>query len=110
MTQAHWPSVGEIYAATSRSDASTGVHPGTRFRPSPEFAMWTVTDEVGTSGSITVDERWEIPDAIRPWYPDAPADVAEEAARTVDALGAGDESIQPYEAEAYLGVSVTHHS
>lgn len=32
----------------------------------------TVTDE-----TATVQHQWEIVDAIRPWYPEAPADVTD---------------------------------
>jgi hypothetical protein len=38
--------------------------------------MITVTDKVGTSGTVTVDKD-DVAEAIRPWYSEASAEVTE---------------------------------
>lgn len=62
----------------------------------------TITDTTGTSGTVTV-EAHAVADAIAPWYPEAPAEVAEVIGRLQDAINHGeDESGWA----TYLGITV----
>jgi hypothetical protein len=51
-------------------------------------SMITVTDTI-TGRSVTV-ERYEVADAITPWYPDAPADVTTAIADLQDGITRGE--------------------
>ena len=66
--------------------------------------MITITDKVGTSGSVTVDED-DAAEAIRPWYPEAPAEVTEAIEHLGIALVRRDDRAV-YELEAYLGIEI----
>lgn len=64
--------------------------------------MLTITDTVGTSGSVTV-EAYDVAEAITPWYPEAPAEVHAVIANLQEAINAGgDESGWA----TYLGITV----
>jgi hypothetical protein len=63
----------------------------------------TITDEVGDSGTVTVD-KGDAAEAIRPWYPEAPADVT----KAIDDLQAAlNRHESTYGLEEALGVKIT---
>jgi hypothetical protein len=68
--------------------------------------MITITDEVGTSGTITVEDKHDVAEAIRPWYPEAPAEVHAAIDNLQDALfrARGVEGVDFDGVGAYLGV------
>lgn len=65
--------------------------------------MFTITDEAGTAGTTTVEDRDDVVDAIRGWFPEASADVTE----TFDSL---ETQLQRHEytgdMESYLGIRI----
>lgn len=63
---------------------------------------YKITDEAGTSGSVVVDDCTEIAGALRPWYPEAPAEVYEQVQSLQDALCRGEWT----GADQYLAVRV----
>lgn len=63
----------------------------------------TITDEAGTSGTVTV-ESYDVADTIRPWYPEAPAEVTEAIDALQVALNRGEYT---GDLEAYLGITIT---
>lgn len=65
--------------------------------------MITITDEAGTSGSVTVESAGEIADAIRGWFPEAPAEVYEAIDKLQGNLVSGSYT---GDWETYLAVSV----
>lgn len=65
--------------------------------------MYKITDIAGTDGSTTVEHRWQIVDAIRPWYPEAPADVTE----ALDGLDTALARHEPTDAfEEFLAITI----
>ena len=64
--------------------------------------MITITDRVGTSGTVTVDKD-DAGEAIRPWYPEAPAEVTEAIENLQIALTRGEYT---GDLETYLGIEI----
>lgn len=64
----------------------------------------TITDTCGDSGTVTVDTH-DVADAIRPWYPDAPAEVVEWIDTLQTALDRGDYT---GDMESALGISIEY--
>ena len=65
--------------------------------------MITITDMVGDSGTVTVDKD-DAAEAIRPWYPEAPAEVTE-AIDNLQAALIRHEYTEGW--EACLGIKIT---
>ena len=63
----------------------------------------TITDEAGTSGTVTVDKD-DVAEAIRPWYPEAPTEVTEAIDELQTALNRGEYTGG---LEAYLAITIT---
>ena len=65
----------------------------------------TITDTTGTSCSITVNDASDIPAALRPWFPGAPAEILS----AIDDLADELESRHPRTADLanYLGIDIT---
>lgn len=63
--------------------------------------LFRITDEAGTSGEVVVQAH-QVAEALRPWYPDAPAEVYEQVQQLQDALSRD----QWTGADQYLGVRV----
>ena len=68
--------------------------------------MYVITDNAGTSGTAVVAGARDIADTIRPWYPDAPAEVL----AAVDDLEAAILADHPrqYDVAAFLALTVDH--
>ena len=67
------------------------------------MSMITVTDVVGTSGTVTVDKD-DVAEAIRPWFSEASAEVTE----AIDSLQAALIRHEYTEGwEAALGIEIT---
>lgn len=67
--------------------------------------MITITDEVGDSGTVTVDKD-NAAEAIRPWYPEAPAEVTKAINDLQTALDRGGDD--RHELEAFLGIKIVN--
>lgn len=65
--------------------------------------MYEITDTAGTSGAVTV-EAYDVADAIRPWYPEAPSEVADAIDELQDRLLRGQDTGAITE---YLSVTIT---
>ena len=74
-------------------------------RPGEEPRSITITDTTGTSGSITVNDASDIPAALRPWFPSAPAEII----NAIDDLADELDSRHPRTGDlaTYLGVDIT---
>jgi len=64
----------------------------------------TITDSTN-SVSITT-ETYNVADAIRPWFPEAPADVTEAISELQTALDRDGTGADLADLEAYLGITV----
>jgi hypothetical protein len=67
------------------------------------MSLITVTDTAGTSGSATI-ESFDLADTIRPWYPEAPAEVLAAVDELQDAVNSG---VDQEGLTAYLALSIT---
>ena len=69
----------------------------------------TITDTIGDSGSVTVEDASDIADAIRPWY-DGLADGDEQIAVEIEEAinGLDPRTPEHWGYAAYLGVSVDY--
>lgn len=65
--------------------------------------MLTITDTIGTSGSITVEPH-AVAEAIRPWYPEAPDEVYEVIEQLQDAIDRGRQDTGEWETD--LGIQI----
>jgi hypothetical protein len=66
------------------------------------MTYYVITDHAGTSGTVILSDPDQIPAALRPWYPEAPAEVYEQIDALADeVVGRGDR-----DAATHLGVRV----
>lgn len=65
----------------------------------------TITDTTGISGSITVNDASDIPAALRPWFPSAPAEILSAIDDLADELAA--RHSRTAELATYLGIDIT---
>ena len=93
-TSLHPPSTPHWQTPTNQREDDMSTQPATV----------TITDECGTSGTVTVDTH-DVADAIRPWYPEAPAEVVEWIDTLQTALDRGDYTGGM---ESALGISIEY--
>lgn len=67
------------------------------------MTKFIITDEAGTSGTVTVADRAEVVGAIRGWFPDAPPEVREALDELDDRLVRREYT---GDLEAFLGITV----
>lgn len=74
---------------------------------------YTITDTIGDNRAERL-AGGDVADTVRPWFPEAPAEVSEAIDRFGDALarGAGDDRVALFEAQGwaeYLGLTYSTH-